>query len=51
MIMNANNLDYSLIGKEFVHFKGGWYRLIEKSNYSGPRFRLVEVDERENQDA
>ena len=78
------NLDYNLIGKEFVHFKGERYRLVgfakdsetqemmcvyealygegglwvrpakmffehvEKSNYSGPRFRLVEVDERSN---
>ena len=38
MIMNANNLDYNLIGKEFVHFKGGWCRPIEKPNYSGQRF-------------
>ena len=42
------NLDYSLIGKEFVHFKGGRYRLGEKPNYSGARFRLVEVDESVN---
>ena len=24
----AINLDYNLIGKEFVHFKGGRYRLV-----------------------
>ena len=82
--MSTMNLDYNLIGKEFVHFKGGRYRLvgyakdsetleimcvyealygegwlwvrpakiffehIERPNYSGARFRLVEVDKRSN---
>ena len=74
---NMSELDASLIGKEFVHFKGGHYRLIgyakdsetlepmcvyealygegglwvrpasmffehvDKSGYSGPRFKLT----------